>query len=45
MPKRKIYAVYDEGERIGSYTPEVAEMVLGIPKYKVSGYANTEIKI
>ncbi|WP_312448441.1 hypothetical protein [Lacrimispora sp.] len=44
MPKRKIYAVYDEGERIGSYTPEVAEMVIGIPKNKVSGYATQKSK-
>lgn len=39
MASQKIYAVYDDGEWMGSYTPEVAEIVLGIPKYKVSTYA------
>lgn len=39
MPKRKIYAVYDDGERIGSYTAAEAEEELGIPQKHVSAYA------
>lgn len=39
MSKRKIYAVYDDGERIGSYTAAEAEEELGIPQKHVSAYA------
>lgn len=44
MAKGKIYTVFDEGKRIGSYTPDVAEKVLGIPENKVNQYAKQDIK-
>ncbi len=43
MPTGKLYVVYDKqaGDcRIGSYTSEAAEKLLGISKYKVSVYAD-----
>lgn len=43
MPKRKIYSVFDKGEYIGSYTPDVAEMVIGIPQYRVQAYAKENL--
>jgi hypothetical protein len=39
----KIYSVFDEGEYIGSYTPDVAEMVIGIPQYRVQAYAKDNL--
>lgn len=44
MPKRKIYAVYDDGEKIGSYTAAEAEEELGIPKKQVAIYEKNEWK-
>lgn len=43
MAKAKIYIVYDNGEYIGSWTPEVAQTVLGIPKYRVQAYAKEKL--
>lgn len=43
MPKGKIYSVFDKGEYIGSYTPDVAEMVIGIPQYRVQAYAKENL--
>lgn len=43
MPMGKLYVVYDKqaGDcRIGSYTSEAAEILLGVSKYKVSVYAD-----
>nr|DAM14506.1 MAG TPA: hypothetical protein [Caudoviricetes sp.] len=43
MPMGKLYVVYDKqaGDcRIGSYTSEAAEKLLGVSKYKVSVYAD-----
>lgn len=36
----KIYAVYDKGKWIGSYTTDAVEKLLGIPKNQVPIYAN-----
>jgi len=44
MSKRKIYAVYDDGEKIGSYTAAEAEKELGIPQKHVSAYAKNNWK-
>lgn len=43
MNKAKIYAVLDNGEYIGSWTPEVAQLVIGIPKYRVHTYAENKL--
>jgi len=37
---KKIYNVNADNERIGSYTAEAAEKLLGIPKNKVSVYVD-----
>lgn len=44
MSKRKVYAVYDGDERIGSYTAAEAEEELGIPIKQVSVYAKNKYK-
>ena len=43
MRKQKIYSVYDNGEYMGSLSPDVIEMVIGIPKYRVITYAKDEL--
>ena len=35
----KIYEVYDNEKYIGSYTPKVAEKIIGIPRSSVQMYA------
>lgn len=43
MPSVLLYMVYDKDKndkRIGNFTPEVANIVLGIKKNQVSVYAN-----
>ena len=47
MPSGKIYVVYDKqvgGCRIGNYSSEAAEKLLGISKYKVSVYADQQTR-
>jgi len=44
MSKRKVYVVYDDGERIGCYTAAEAEEELGITKKQVSVYAKSKCK-
>lgn len=44
MGSKKIYSVYDNGERIGSYTAEDAEKLLGIQKSQVAVYAKNDWK-
>lgn len=44
MSKRKIYAVYDDGEKIGNYTAAEAEEELGIPQKHISAYAKNNWK-
>ena len=39
MGAKKIYSVYADNERIGSYTAAEAEEELGIPQKHVSAYA------
>lgn len=40
MAAKKIYSVYGNNGRIGSYSAEVAEKLLGIDRNKVSVYAD-----
>ena len=43
MAKAKIYTVYDNGERIGAWTPQVANLVLGISDGELMSCARSEI--
>ena len=43
MRKQKIYSVYDNGEYMGSLSPDIIETVIGIPKYRVQIYAKEKL--
>lgn len=44
MVRRKIYAVYDNGELMGHYTSKEASALIGIPCATVSAYASSGAK-
>ncbi len=44
MGSYKIYAVYDNGKWIGSYTTDAIEKLLGIPKNQAPIYAHDVTK-
>ena len=44
MGAKKIYSVYADNERIGGYTAEAAEKLLGVSKNKVSVYADQQTR-
>ena len=43
MAKAKIYTVYDNGERIGAWTAQVANLVLGISDGDIMNCARSEM--
>jgi len=44
MGAKKIYSVYADDKRIGSYAAEVAEQLLGVARNKVSVYADQQTR-
>ena len=44
MSDKKIYSVYDNGKRIGSYNANVAEQLIGIPEKQVAVFSKKECK-